>query len=364
MKPTPHAPQTEHATLRLSLDVQRITGDRLAALIEQIRHAAGDEVGVAGLEFDPVALELCGPRERLEAMHAAGPTEGLRRALGCWRMTFGPIALAARPAAGRGGRVLVVDGDSARARADVEALCRAHLEACAVASIEAAEVMLRRSGLRFDAMVLRHGLADGEGLQLLERLDGPARGCSVLVVDERVRPELARAYQRLGAFRYIGPPASPLQLVGRVNATVLDTQAWREVGDPHAEALDAPPRVLLDPEQGADRLEHVFGLSPVERHVAVMLLLGLRDLEIAARLEMSERTAKRYVGKVLEKVGINNRASLWSVLHKDGLGAVVPAREGERASPPVAVRPSSPASPPLRRCPVASVGLSTTQPAA
>ena len=48
------------------------------------------------------------------------------------------------------------------------------------------------------------------------------------------------------------------------------------------------------------------------------MLLGLRDLDIAARLGKSERTAKRYVGGVLEKAGIQNRASLWAVLYHDG----------------------------------------------
>lgn len=366
MKPTKHTTQPEHATMRLTLDVQRITGDRVADLIEEVRRTAGEEVAVTGLMLDPMTIELTGPRARLEAMRAAGLPEGLRRVLGSWRITFGVVASAARPAAGRSGRVLLVDGDADRARCDVEALARARIEACAVASIEAAEVMLVRSGLSFDAVVLRHVLTDGEGTVLLARVGLEERGCSVLVIDDRVRPELARAYRRLGAFRYVGAPASALQLVGRVNATMLDTQAWRQVEDPRAEAPNEPPRLLLDPEQGADRLMHVFGLSEVERNVAVMVLLGLRDLEIAEKLRQSERTAKRYVGKVLEKAGISNRASLWSVLHKDGLGGVIERereREPERPSS-VAVRSSGPASPPLLRSAVAAVSLPSPQPAA
>jgi DNA-binding CsgD family transcriptional regulator len=142
---------------------------------------------------------------------------------------------------------------------------------------------------------------------------------------------------------------------------VLDTRAWREVEHPGVEAVDEPPRLLVDPEQGADRLAHVCGLSALEREVAAMVLMGRRDLEIADRLGQSERTAKRYVGKVLGKAGIKNRASLWGVLYRDGLGAM-PTAEGERpqasvqastvrasggiGSRPVRPRPSVPAPQP------------------
>lgn len=354
----------EHATLRLSLDVDRISGDRVADLIDEVRRVVDDEVAVVGLALEPVALELTGPRLVLEALRAKAPyDDGLRRVLGSWRMSFGPVSIAARPAPTRGRRVLVVDGDGTRARADVEVLARARIDACAVSSIDAAQALMQRSGLRFDAVVLRHGLADGDGLTLLERVGIEDRRCSVLVIDERVRPELARAYRLRGAFRYGGPPTSALQLVGRVNATMLDTHAWRGVEEPGAEAPGEPPRQLLDPEQGADRLKHVCQLSATERDVAVMVLLGLRDLEIAEKLGQSERTAKRYVGKVLEKAGIGNRASLWGVLHRDGLGAVL-VREVEAEHVPASLmRPGGGGSPPSVR-PSAPVSMQTTRPAA
>ena len=318
----------EHATLRFSLDVDRIPGDRLAVLVEELLQSAGDDVSVVGLHFEPVSLELTGGRPSLEGLRTRLPSEGLRRALGTWKPSFGQVSIASRPAVRRGRRVLVVDSDPTRAREDAEALARTRIEACAVGTLDAAQVMLQRSGLLFDAVVLRHTLSDGQGLDLLDRVTLPARGCSVLVIDESARPELALAYKQRGAFRYIGPPAGAAQLVSHVNAAMLDTQAWRQVEHPGVEQPDEPPRQLFDPELGANRLQHVCRLSQVEREVALMVLLGLRDLEIADKLGQSERTAKRYVGKVLEKAGIQNRASLWSVLHQDGIGAL-PVRAPE-----------------------------------
>jgi DNA-binding NarL/FixJ family response regulator len=339
--------------MRLTLDVDRISGERVATIVDEVGRATNDEVAVSGLTFEPVTLELAGPRPALESLRTLVLQDGLRRVLGSWRPTVGPVSRSARPATRRDRQVLLVDGDLARARTDTEALARNQIDACVVPTIEAAQVMMQRSALRFEAVVLHHRLADGEGLALLDRVGIEQRRCSVLVIDERVRPELARAYRLRGVFRYIGRPANGLQLASRVNATILDTRAWRQVEEPAAAELDEPPRQLVDPEQGADRLQHVCKLSVIEREVAVMVLLGLRDLDIADKLGQSERTAKRHVGKVLEKAGIANRASLWGVLHRDGLGVTPPVvREAAIEAPAPTVRPvtnnlpSRPAAPP------------------
>lgn len=90
--------QPDLATLRLSLDVDRIAGDRLADVIDELRGSAGDEVSVIGLHFEPVVLELCGPRASLEALRTRPPSEGLRRALGSWKATFHAVSFGARSA--------------------------------------------------------------------------------------------------------------------------------------------------------------------------------------------------------------------------------------------------------------------------
>lgn len=354
MKPKQNSPtHPELATLRFTVEVERIPGDRLARIVDELRRAAGDGVVVTGVFVEPVAVSLQGPRAALEALRAKPSSEAMVAALDGIKASFGSLSSPLRPRRDR--RVLVVDGDLARGRADAEVLAHSRIEACVVDGIAAAELMLRRSGLVFDAIVLGHALADGDGLALLDRV--PERDCSVLVLDERARPEIAREYRRRVVHRYVPRPAHAVQLLGRINATILDTQAWRQVAQPSSEEADEPPRLVVDPEHGADRLKHVCRLTPIEREVAMMVLLGLRDLEIAEKLSQSERTAKRYVGKVLEKAGIQNRASLWGVLHQDGLGTL-PPREPERPTaappqPPVA-RPSGPVGQAPSRPPVPS----------
>lgn len=350
-----HTPPSELASIRLKLDLDRLGGDRVAAIIEEVRGLVGDLVLLTDLRSEPVTLEFTGPRPALERLRATAIQDGLRQVHGRWRTTTGPVCRYSLPVARRDRVVLLVDGDDARARLNADVLARAGIEACVAASVGAAVVLLQQSALPFDAVVLRHHLPQGNGLQVLDRVRAEQRRCSVIVIDDKARSEIARAYRVRGAFRYIAQPHGPLQLVSRVHATIVDTQAWRQVEEPSAAEHDEPPRMLVDPEHAAARLQYVCGLSTLEREVASMVLRGLRDLDIADRIGKSERTAKRYVGKVLEKANISNRSSLWAVLHQDGLGGLSQASlEHEPtlravssdatapgpASPPYAPRPS------------------------
>ncbi len=51
-------------------------------------------------------------------------------------------------------------------------------------------------------------------------------------------------------------------------------------------------------------------LTPREREVLALLLEGLQNKEIAARLGMGERTAKFHVSNILAKAGAENRVQL------------------------------------------------------
>lgn len=311
---------SDYACVRLTLDLDRLPGNHLASIIEEVQGLVGEHVLLTELRHEPVILEFSGPESALERLRACTSQVGVRQGNGRWRMTAGPVCRHSLPLPRRDRLVLLVDGDDARSRRDADVLTRAGIEPCVVPSVDGAVVLMRHSSLPFDAVVLRHHLPQGNGLQVLDRVRAEQRRCSVLVIDDKARSEIARAYRVRGAFRYVGRPEGPVQLVSRVNATILDTQAWRQVEEPSAADRDEPPRLLVDPDHAAARLQYVCRLTSLEREVASMVLRGLRDLDIAERLGKSERTAKRYVGKVLEKASITNRASLWAVLHQDGAG--------------------------------------------
>lgn len=326
----PVAPtHSEPATLCLKLDVDQLPGDRIAALVDAVTQTIGDDVELVSYRSTPVRLHLAGPLAALERLKAAIVHETLRTVLGSCRPEMHLVA-SARPPEGGGHFVLLVDVDSGRARTYAEFLARAKIDVCIVSRGAAAQSLLQRTALPFDAVVVHDRLTDCRGFELLQRLDPETRRCSILAIDAQPRPEVRRSYFAHGAFRYIAPPEGPLQVIGWVNATIGETQAWRMLDTPAQP--EEPPRQFLDPRQAADRLRFVYKLSSLERDVALMLLMGDRDLEIAQRLGKSERTAKRHVGRVLEKAGIQNRSSLWAVLYRDGRGESVLCPEGSGSS--------------------------------
>jgi DNA-binding NarL/FixJ family response regulator len=56
--------------------------------------------------------------------------------------------------------------------------------------------------------------------------------------------------------------------------------------------------------------ELVGPLTPREAQVAALIIEGLRDREIAARLTVSSHTVKQYVKQVYRKLGVNSRVAL------------------------------------------------------
>lgn len=302
-----HAQQTS-TTLRLDYDGQEaIQAPAVHPSVVSRGRSVDGTVTVDDIDVEQARRELCG---------AAG----------------------ARPT-----RVLLVDNQRARAREHATVLGRAEIETLVVTTLRSARDLLRAPVPIVDAIVVRHQLGDDTGLELLRSIHPSERPCSVLVIDALPDQTRASDYRALGAHRYVDEPRGPLELIGAVSSTVSDSATWRGAGRPRRVAPEEPPRIHLDPEHAANRLAYVYGLAPIEREVALMVLMGLRDVDIAKRLGRSERTAKRHVGKILEKAEIQNRASLWAVLHHESGGDVPPrARGGTDESGPTGA-PHSPA---------------------
>ncbi len=93
-------------------------------------------------------------------------------------------------------------------------------------------------------------------------------------------------------------------------------------------AVEAVRRQLRD--QGArgvprgprtNTRDHPHGLTQREREVCVLLLQGLSNAAIAARLHRSERTVENHVAGVFAKVGVNTRAQLLAAFASEADGA-------------------------------------------
>jgi len=70
----------------------------------------------------------------------------------------------------------------------------------------------------------------------------------------------------------------------------------------HAPAVQAPPAPSAVVQRSADEV-----LTPRESEVLALLAEGLSNKEIAAKLEISEHTAKFHVNSILQKMGAQKR---------------------------------------------------------
>ena len=80
--------------------------------------------------------------------------------------------------------------------------------------------------------------------------------------------------------------------------------------------------VSLVPETRAT--ERIAQLRPREREVLELLVAGLRNREIAARLYITVRTVKFHVSNILRKLGAESRAEVVVLAHKAGIAAPDP----------------------------------------
>ena len=205
-------------------------------------------------------------------------------------------------------RVLIVAA-SARTRLALESqLPKREFEvAGSVASLDAAADIFEN---RVNAVLMEVG--DGFAGEVLESLEesGLARETPVLVLLEEAAHETVSQFLRLGV-RGVLPADTGLERV--------------------AIALEAAVRGLLvlapgeaaavRPARGSREFqdELVEPLTPREKEVLRLLAAGLSNKEIAARLKLSEHTAKFHVASILGKLGASSRTEAVSIGMRHGL---------------------------------------------
>jgi len=152
-----------------------------------------------------------------------------------------------------------------------------------------------------DVVLLDLELPDLDGVTVLARLKESAPRIPVLVVSMHDETELVRRAIDAGAAGYILKGAGRRELLASVRAvrdggSVLDPALLRGVtGLGEREPLS----VARGPAGEAP--------SPVERELLRLIAQGLTNREIAARLRWSPATVKKYVQRILEKLGVSDR---------------------------------------------------------
>jgi len=87
-------------------------------------------------------------------------------------------------------------------------------------------------------------------------------------------------------------------------------------------------RAFLPRPAGAPSLERFGQLTGRENDILERMAQGLDNAQIAAHLEVSEKTVRNYITHIFDKLGVENRAQAIVLARESGLGARKPSANG------------------------------------
>jgi DNA-binding NarL/FixJ family response regulator len=169
-----------------------------------------------------------------------------------------------------------------------------------------------------DLVLLDIELPDLEGITVLSRIKEASPSVPVLIVSMHDHPRLVRRAVGAGAAGYVLKGIGRRELLAAVRAategdSVLDPVLLRAVLS-EVTPLDRARTPTRDdalsragvwrgwsPRRGED------SLTPVEHDVLRLMADGLTNRQISERMRWSVGTAKKYVQRVLDKLGVSDR---------------------------------------------------------
>lgn len=169
---------------------------------------------------------------------------------------------------------------------------------------EGAVALARR--LAPDVMLLDVAMPSMSGLEALRELStGPRQTRVILLTAGIDKPEIVHALQ-LGARGLVMKQSNSATLLRAIRG-VMDGDYWvgRESISDLMRALEAAPRAGTAGAHAAQ-----FSLTPREREVIVAVVAALGNREIAEKLNISEKTVKRHLTSVFDKLGVSTRLEL------------------------------------------------------
>jgi DNA-binding NarL/FixJ family response regulator len=158
-----------------------------------------------------------------------------------------------------------------------------------------------------------------DGIEATARITGAHPETRVLILTTFGLDGYVYAALRAGASGFMLKDAPPEEIVGAVRIVargeaMLAPTVTRAVIEEFARQ---PPPAARRPTPAA-----ITELTPREREVLDLLVQGLSNPEICARLFISDATAKTHVARVLAKLGVRDRVQ--AVIYAYETGVVVP----------------------------------------
>lgn len=211
-------------------------------------------------------------------------------------------------------RVFLLD-DHALVRTGMRLMLSAETDIEVVGEADSGETglpLIRK--LRPDVVLCDLHLPGISGLEITERLVKGDYGCRVVVVSVLEDGPMPRRLIEAGASGYVGKAGDAAELLRAVRDVA---RGKRYLANGIAQHL-----ALSGVEGGGSPFD---ALSPRELEVAMLLVQGLRQEDIARRLSLSAKTVNTHKSRLFEKLEIQDTIALARMASRYGLSD--PARE-------------------------------------
>jgi DNA-binding NarL/FixJ family response regulator len=189
-----------------------------------------------------------------------------------------------------------------RAEGDCEIVAR---------STDGEEALRAIQTFRPDVLVLDVRMPGVDGIELLRRMQALQLPTKVVLLTASLDDARLLEAFRLGASGLVLKESAPRLLVQSVRQVASGEQSW------NGKAIAGALRLVLQREQAVAAASSV--LTARELEVTRMVASGLRNKEIAARLNITEGTVKFHLHSIYEKLQIDGRYALMSYARDHGL---------------------------------------------
>jgi DNA-binding NarL/FixJ family response regulator len=165
--------------------------------------------------------------------------------------------------------------------------------------------------LKPDILILDILLPDISGVEVLHRLRNAIPGLSVLVFSGKSERQLARGLVKEGVRGFVNKN-SPLAELRKAMDAIEAGQNWFS-----EEFNQALLTALKNTESNIDQMADA--LTDREREVAVLLAKSHTSKEVAARLNISTKTAENHRTNLMRKLGVHDVAGVIRFVIRQGL---------------------------------------------
>lgn len=158
-----------------------------------------------------------------------------------------------------------------------------------------------------DILIVDMKMEPLDGIAVLEALQQAGARTRTILLSASIQEAEVRSALRLGARGVIFKEQAPQQLIQCVR-TVHDGGYWLEQA-----GLSSVLREEAAPPPQSDAAPILTGR---EREIVTLVADGLRNKEIAHRLDIAEGTVKVHLNNIYRKLGVDNRVGL--LMHASG----------------------------------------------